>query len=139
MKSIITLILLFYFSPAKSQYVKAGDSLIKVDYLESVSYFWKMDSLGTNGYRYCAYPLILNYIDKNKLTVEHLVNHLGKPTEISNNRGTTYYKYHYFNGSLIPIEANLATELFYIYFEANEGSNYISKIGKGETHAKRKK
>lgn len=69
--------------------------------LTDLSYFWKLDSLGTNGFRLYSFKKISN----SKLDSIHyktLFEKLGKPNNILKSTTDVVYIYHYFNASLIP-------------------------------------
>lgn len=97
-------------------------------YLQKVSYFWKQDSLGRNGFRWLAYPPMLLFV-KYKLTAATLLQHLGKPNRISqDNLNNTYYGYIYFDGRRIPKEHKLSWERMYIFFRYNKSQASVQDI-----------
>jgi hypothetical protein len=98
-------------------------------YFESISYFWKLDSLGTNGYRLQVYRCLAT-CNKGKITEEVLLQKLGKPNETHrDNKGTIYYIYYFFDGKSIPKEADLARTRMFIFFRFDKGSPYLAAVG----------
>jgi hypothetical protein len=71
--------------------------------VENYSYFWRLDSLGSNGFRLQTYvSLLKSKIDT--LTQETLIKEFGAPNKIWDHlsgKGKTYV-YHVLNGSKMP-------------------------------------
>lgn len=93
---------LFVFCSSKKLYSQNhfNDSCTK--YFKIISYFWKLDSLGRNGYRMLASER-LTKCNKVGITQAYLEENLGKPNRTSkDNLGSTYYLYYYFDGKALP-------------------------------------
>lgn len=99
-------------------------------YLNAFSYFWKLDSLGINGYRFAVYNLFLNSI-LNNIDSASLLEKLGKPNEIYKYKDNIYYRYFYLDGLSFPKEADAPPEREYIYFLFTRNNLFLSKIGVG--------
>ncbi len=94
-----------------------------------VSYYWKIDSIGTNGYRLCAFNQLIdcNLSDVTKLI---LFQNLGRPNKVDNDETGVYYIYYIFNGPEIPKSANLVSERISIVFPLRKEAKYVSKAFK---------
>ena len=113
-----------------SQEKKENQSDSCAKYLDHVSYFWRLDSLGQNGFRLYTYHYLRD-CKFEKLTLSKLFEKLGKPNFVEKtNRGTDYY-YYYYDGRYLPKEAGLMPELLYLIFSFNSGSIYLNGIGEG--------
>jgi hypothetical protein len=98
--------------------------------LSEVSYFWKQDSLGHNGYRYEVYKRLLT-CRSSEMTVEKLKKYLGNPNIISPYTGGVSYVYYYFDGKTIPKNSGLAPERGYIAFDFDKDGKKLLFISDG--------
>ena len=89
--------------------------------LRDVSYYWKLDSLGQNGYRACNYRRFLN-CKMDALTSAEVLERLGKPNFTTRNQNAFWYFYYFFDGRIIPQSAGYSEELLFIKFYF--GSDY---------------
>jgi hypothetical protein len=96
-------------------------------YMEIWSYFWKNDSLGTNGFRLQTFKWFLD-CKMSKINKSFLVDKLGPPNSINMDRSGVYYLYYYYNGRAIPEKANLSLEKLSLVFFFKETNDYIEKI-----------
>jgi hypothetical protein len=131
MKNITILILCIGFfsnSFCQNEAKSGSDSCVK--FLDHVSYFWRLDSLGQNGFRLYAYNILFD-CKFEKLTVSKLLEKLGKPNFVEKSTRGTHYCYYYYDGRYLPKEADLTQEVGYLSFTFDSGSNYLSGIGKG--------
>jgi len=98
--------------------------------IAEVSYYWKIDSLGQNGYRLCNYKKILKS-SLDEVTIDFLLKKLCTPNFIVKDNSGTYYSYYYFNGRIIPKDIGFSEELMYISFKVNTASSVINYISQG--------
>jgi hypothetical protein len=98
------------------------------NYFDIVSYFWKNDSLGHNGFRLYTYESFLK-CKMDKISLPYLFEKLGKPSEIDKDQKGVYYIYYYFDGKTLPKAANKATERLSIHFYFEFSSPYLKYVG----------
>ena len=113
-----------------AQEVYRDSSNISSKILKDISYFWKIDSLGQNGYRLCNYKRILQS-NLDGVTLDFLLEKLGKPNFMTKDNSGTYYSYYYFNGRIIPKNAGFSEELMFISFKVNVASSFVNYIFQG--------
>jgi len=95
--------------------------------LDNVSFFWKQDSLGTNGYRYLAYQKLEKCkMDTLKLSV--LLEKLGKPNSIINSNVGVDYLYYYLDAAKLPAEADFPYACWHISFFFKKGDDKLDSI-----------
>jgi len=98
-----------------------------------VGYFWRLDSLGINGFRLLASDKILNSqvdsIEKNFLFEE-----LGKPNQIWEKPfgDGVLYVYHTYDVSKLPKDFDAPLACGYIAFLFIPGSKYLKSIEEGD-------
>ena len=97
--------------------------------LSSVSYYWRLDSLGRNGYRFEVHKCLVNCI-KGNVTSEMLLEKLGQPNKMQkDNLGSVFYYYYFFDGRSIPDNEKLAKELMFIFFRFDKGNPNLAYVG----------
>lgn len=94
-----------------------------------MSYFWKLDSLGQNGFRLFSYEKLYK-CKLDKVTSSYLIEKLGKPNFIDKDREGDFYCYYYYDGKSLPKEANKVPERLVIHFYFKKGNPYLQFIGK---------
>lgn len=132
MKTITTAIvclLIQFFVFAQSEKSKLSDSCSS-SYLNNVFYFWKLDSLGNNGYRLNTYKNILDCKSLQK-SIDYVFEKLGKPNKVSEDNSGVYYYYYYLDGLSMPKEANLPTFTYYICFKIKNKNSNVEHVFKG--------
>lgn len=128
MKIFFFVLILITSKITKAQ--SSNDCQHTCDYLyESISYFWKLDSLGTNGFRNEVHKCLFSCYN-DSLNKEFILSRLGKPNESGRDSNSDYLIYHYFNGRLLPKEAGFSMEFFFIIFRFTKGKT-IKSIAKG--------
>lgn len=99
------------------------------DCFGDVSYFWKLDSLGLNGYRLEVYKKLEGCKNRD-ITKERLLKVLGKPNRITaDNLGSSYYQYYFLNGRRIPSVAHYTKSVMFIYFRFDAHKPFVVYIG----------
>jgi hypothetical protein len=129
MKNILLFLLSFTFSKnvlCQEHKRIFNDSCSNI--LQRVSYFWRLDSLGQNGYRYSTHNEIL-YSTIDKITITELIEWLGKPSYISKDKTGYYYCYYYFDGRKIPLKAGYSKELSHLFFKFDLVNPYLLYVG----------
>ena len=98
--------------------------------IDEVSYFWKNDSLASNGYRYLAYQQLKNCkivsLDKSLL-----FGKLGKPNKTLKSIDGESYIYYYLDTQRLPVELGLASACWYISFFYKNDSVFLQYIDVG--------
>lgn len=95
--------------------------------IDELSFFWKMDSLGTNGFRAYTYKYLIE-CNKDSVTIDYLIDKLGKPNQISGGRsGETYYKYTVLDSPKLYPSPYIEFIVLIFVFRANE--HFVSDIG----------
>ena len=98
------------FDGQTQEYKPKWDLDTGMEFLDDISYFWKLDSLGNNGFRYAMFKGLLT-LPKNQISVPVLLDKLGRPNEKKgSNTGISYYVYHVIDGKRLP-EANVVQPL----------------------------
>jgi hypothetical protein len=98
-----------------------------IDTLKHMSYWWKLDSLANNGYRYETRHRILD-CDFKGITKSVLLEVLGSPNEIKKTNKGVDYRYYYFNIKKMPIDYDGSSMILFINFELNENEELILSI-----------
>ena len=114
------------FSQSKEDNVSDGCK----DFLKNVSYFWKLDSLGQNGYRVCVYNGFLK-CKFDKITLTELYERLGKPNYVSKDNSGTYYCYYYYDGITLPKESGYTPDVGILKFMFEPNNPYLKSVGHG--------
>jgi hypothetical protein len=98
--------------------------------IELKSYYWKLDSLGANGYRLCSSDEILKcQLDKIKL--DDLLKYFGKPNKVEKSSQGVEYIYYYFDYRRLPKEVNSVAAIYFIGFFFKDDSKYVNEITSG--------
>jgi hypothetical protein len=98
--------------------------------LRIVSYYWKLDSLANNGFRLYAYDRVLkSKIDT--VSINYLVDKLGKPNHVSNTNQGIIYIYYYFDSAKMPKEFGKPFECLYIDFMFEEKTKLLISMSEG--------
>jgi hypothetical protein len=132
MKAIFGLFISLFFSFFSfSQSEKPGltDSC-STRIFTAVSYFWKNDSLGTNGFRLYTFNELLK-CEPTKLPISYVFEKLGNPNNVREDETGAYYFYFYFDGRNIPKEANLSLVRLYICYKIKHAGKYVEYVFKG--------
>lgn len=124
-KKLLLLILTFYVPTlAFGQKVKKQE-VVCSDVIAELSYYWKLDSLGNNGFRRYTYTKFLNCkIDR--ITKEKLLDNLGKPNRIWDERNGLEYVYHIFDSRAMPKSYDAPYSCKFISFALNRNGDLIS-------------
>jgi hypothetical protein len=129
MKPLVIFFTVLILGCKASGQISSKDSSKTITYLSQISYYWKLDSTGTNGFRLFAYEPLLKKENTKDITEELLFEKLGKPNRINKDNGGTVYSYYYFDGSSIPKEAGKTWETFSIIFRFYPNSKYVDLVG----------
>ena len=97
--------------------------------INEVSYFWGLDSVGSNGFRAATVSKILES-KLDTISVTFLLSKLGKPNATRKSTSDVEYVYYYFNPYKIPREVGNSDVILYISFECKKNDVYVSKITK---------
>lgn len=132
MKIILSIILLltFPFFGFSQKDKKISTDSCSNYYLNKVSYFWKKDSLGDNGFRLYSYDLLLK-CHPIKKPIFYIFEKLGQPNWVGNDETGTYYYYYYYDGRKLPEKAHLSPARLYICYKVNLNSIYVENVFKG--------
>jgi hypothetical protein len=129
MKILLISILMIFFSINGMCQAKTAQFSDNCSYvLDAVSYFWKLDSLGSNGFRLYAYERIMK-CKMDKISLSYVLDKFGKPNMVRKDDSGVYYCYFYYDGNTIPKEANKTRERLFIFFKLNATSPYVAAIG----------
>lgn len=91
----------------------------------ALSYFWKLDSLGSNGFRACASDkIIISELDT--VDLKTLADKLGKPNFITTSMTDVEYKYIYFDPNRVPPMPEASKNILYISFRKKNTERFIS-------------
>lgn len=92
---VLLIFAMFIFSTSIFSQELSVDSVSSSKVISDVSYFWKLDSLGNNGYRLCVYKQIVDSeIDQDKISRGFLVSKLGRPNKVwTTNKGIEWIYY----------------------------------------------
>jgi len=116
------------FKGAYSQ--KADTSSYCSNVINTVSYYWRVDSLANNGFRLYAYrDLLKSKIDK--VTRTFLQEKLGKPNKVTRTNHGTEYLYYYYDSKEMPKEFGNPFEIGYISFRFGEYDKYLTAMSEG--------
>jgi hypothetical protein len=97
--------------------------------MSELSFFWKIDSLGSNGFRLYTYKRILDS-KLDSITKQDLVAKLGKPSFIGKTTTDSTYIYIYFDPRKAAIGRDVSAAVFYIDFEFKNHGKFASRKGK---------
>jgi hypothetical protein len=101
------------------------------DIMNEVSYYWKLDSIPNNGFRFYTYRMFLSSKLDN-ITRETLLEKLGKPNSLIETNIDIQYRYYYFDIIKMPKDFDAPYSTWFISFNFNPGSKYVTKIETGE-------
>ena len=94
--------------------------------IKDLSYFWKNDSLGNNGFRYYAYKRILNS-KLDTLSVDSLIMYLGKPNNIIESTTTQTYIYNFFDMNKMQGDYK-GRYVYYIGFDKKNKDTHFFRV-----------
>ena len=97
------------------------------NFISQVSYFWKLDSLGSNGYRLKVYNGFVN-CKFPTLTYNEMINKLGKPNFTRNLASASYFCYYYYDGRIIPKDAGYTSDVGYLSFRFDNDKNFLAGV-----------
>lgn len=127
---ILLVFFIFFFQCAFSQKIPAPMPEVPTTsfLMKDISYFWKMDSLGNNGYRNCsAYNLLKSKLDT--ISRNYLIDKLGKPTRISIAfNGYESYIYNIFDATMMNSNYRGPLSTVHIFFLFKKNDLYVSII-----------
>jgi hypothetical protein len=126
------IILIFIASSLNSSAQKEKkDSLLCSEMMNEVSYYWKLDSVPNNGFRYFTYHLFfkckIDSIDR-----ETLLTRLGNPNSIMETNHGFEYRYYVFDAVKMPKEFVSPLACWYISFNFDLTHKYIKEIETGD-------
>lgn len=131
-KIILTIITISLFKYSNAQH-KQNDSIATCSkVMQELSYYWKLDSLANNGFRYYTYDMLLkSKIDK--VDRAYLFQKLGKPNYIQKTNKGVEFHYFYFDKRTMPKDFTAPNACWYINFKFNDYDKYLSSITEGDT------
>jgi len=101
------------------------------DIMREIGYYWRLDSLANDGFRYYTYDKFLRCkIDS--VNKDFLLSMLGKPNRVWEETNGTYYVYHYFDITKMPKNYNAPMACLYVAFGFGKKSGYLVVIKKGD-------
>ena len=130
-KTFCCAVLIFICCTCYSQKNKPDSCLSCIEVVKELSYYWKLDSLASNGFRRYTFHKFLNC----KLTPIYpdvLLNKLGKPNEIRKTNQGVEYLYYYFDIKKMPKNYNAPAACWYINFKFENDQNILSAIEEGD-------
>lgn len=98
--------------------------------IEKLSYFWKLDSSGSNGYRYLAYRE-LEKCKIDSVDTSLLFRKLGKPNHILKSNTGVDYLYYYLDSRKLPSELQTPLACWYVSFFFKGGDTMLKSISVG--------
>jgi hypothetical protein len=130
-KKVLLIMLILSFSECiHAQKDKSVLSSSTSNTLRIVSYFWKLDSFANNGFRLYAYDRVLaSKIDT--VSINYLIDKLGKPNQISNTNQGVIYVYYYLDSAKMPKKFGKPFECGYIDFMFDEKTKLLTSMSKG--------
>lgn len=122
---VIALLILSVSLQAQSEKIKQHKCS---EVINELSYFWRLDSSGSNGFRLYTYELLLKSC-LDSLKVDTLFSKLGKPNQTIISQKDVTYIYHYLNPKQVP-DRDYGTfgAIYYIGFIQKNNSKVISNI-----------
>ena len=99
--------------------------------MEKISYYWKLDSLASNGFRLYVYEKFLT-CNRNNVNRASILDKLGTPNLIWKTNKGHEYVYYYYDGSkdLRQKKGGLA-ECLYISFQFGIYDKFLSSVEEG--------
>jgi hypothetical protein len=110
---------------------KLPDPYSCAEVFKDVSYFWKLDSLGSNGARYFSYQKILD-CKCDTLTVRFVKANLGKANKMRRTTDGIEYIYYYLDFKAMPKNYSGPYACFYISFMFTKTEDKLIKIFDGD-------
>lgn len=98
--------------------------------LNILSYNWKLDSLGTNGFRFDTFERILKS-DLNNISVSFLFDKLGQPNQIVKSNFGLEYRYYYYDFGKMPKGFDGSPAIYFLTFKYSKYEKYAKAIEKG--------
>jgi len=95
-----------------------------------LSYYWKLDSLGSNGFRLYTYDRLLK-CKLNDVMDTVILSKLGRPNNIRLTNLGTQYVYYYYDEKSIPPKRAHAFECGYIFFLIDTKTKRLLFIDQG--------
>ena len=98
---------------------------------KELSYYWKLDSLASNGFRLYTYEEFLK-CNRDKVYADELLNRLGKPNKVRQTNKGIEYLYYCFDKRKMPKNYNAPSAIWYIAFKFENEQNTLSTIEEGD-------
>lgn len=99
--------------------------------MNELSYYWKLDSLPSNGFRFYTYHMFL-HCKIEKVDKETLLSKLGRPNSIQETNHGYEYRYYYFDISNMPKGYDAPLACWYISFNFGLDHKYVYEIETGD-------
>lgn len=133
MRCIFFFALVYVLQPKQSySQEKHCDSLQKSSIvMEELGYYWKLDSLANNGFRFYTYDRLLNS-KVDKVTKDFLFSKLGKPNRVWTELHGVVYVYHFFDKTKLPKSYDAPLSCRYLAFVFTDKSEYLLLIKEGD-------
>jgi hypothetical protein len=128
-KILKTAIFTAFVINAKCQSLDSLNNSSKVVY--QLSYFWKNDSLGTNGARLYSYKKLLSS-KLDTMSEQYLYDKFGKPNRIKTSGQKVEYIYNYYDIKAMPREFRGPYACLYIGFLFDRQQKRLLKILEGD-------
>lgn len=127
MRTLFIFTFLVLYLDSQAQIVKAEQRECS-EIINELSYFWRLDSLGSNGFRLFSYELILK-ARLNTLIVDTLFKKFGKPNQTLKSQKDVTYLYYYLNPRKVPDpDYGSFGAIYYIGFTQKNNRTTISNI-----------
>jgi hypothetical protein len=98
--------------------------------IELKSYYWKLDSLASNGYRLCSSDELLK-CQLDNINLDFLIKYFGRANTVSKSNNGIEYIYYYFDYRKIPKDVKSTAAIYYVsFFLKNEKQN-VERITSG--------
>lgn len=129
MRILLFCIALTLFNVCRGQEKKDSCDCAKV--IDELSYYWKLDSLANNGFRFYTYDRFMK-CRLEKVYRALLLDKLGHPNEIRKTNKGIEYIYYYYDGKSMPKNFDGPPACWYISFAFGEYDKYANNLTKGD-------
>ena len=132
MKALLLAIMIVISSAACFSQEKKKDNVRNcADIMDELSYYWKLDSLPSNGFRFYTYRMFLN-CNIGKVDKKTLLSKLGRPTSIQETNHGYEYRYYYFDINHMPKGYDAPLACWYVSFNFKLDHKYVYEIKIGD-------
>lgn len=128
-KLLATFLFLILLNIGRSQQI-VDTSNNCTNVINRLSYYWKLDSLGTNGFRLYTFKKILNsYLDNVSRAL--ILDKLGQPNQIVKSNFGQEYRYYYYDFEKMPKGFDGAPAIYFLTFKYGEYDKFAKAVDIG--------